>query len=952
VLGYGNGGGRNECERYGGENDNFFHTNKYTFFLRRCCIIFFFLFFSLGFSYAANPNVIWCFPEHSIALYKIEIERANCSLNFGIHYVAPSIHNETVGDSLFYCLHGGSCDNSAYLREHVKLDFFSTCCGQKRYPPSSIPSSIVYTIGGGMHYGVASYEIGFYDVTCGALLPEGADCVFDIEVVEHSSSSVADESSSSASDGGVSSSSDGGSSSSGGASSGSQGMSSGDGGVSSADGGGRSSADGGGGSSSAGCVWYYHCSLFSGNYGNSACLPTRPYPNNALSHPGYLYKQESDGNGWFFCHYTTLAQVYTDSDIALSMPPGVGRENYIKSNCAYLGLTNSFNNNDHPDNSLIFSVCASDVSFPSSSSASYSSNSSKDYWCDLHPDDDVCKIAGYDEYCDSPEHYDEAYCAWSRDCSRNPHMDGCVNPQPPGGSASSAESSSSSEAISSSSFSGYIGSSSSVSDSGVCLSHPLPSVPQNPLNACFVKNGRCYKCNPARGSECSNDWLWIYGFVPENVGWWYTEIACDGFSSSSSQETSGICKENKRGPDAVYTTNDCFSSGLDNMEPGKCYSLNPDRGTQYGWINNNAQDRWWWRETSCGEEYEDTMCKVQTLQKRANDWMYAGKEGYSYRKSRLKPFTFSGQIFDALGRMYNKAMGSKKYYSFSDTVSSAEDFETQFDVRSKTIQDSEGNYLQLFIKEDKKNGFRIDSVSYHDGRWLVFETNEATGEVKARMSSHKHSNEGKASRLNVLTKRVGGFCVERDSDKLDVDTRCARYPKSIVLQDMGARNAGFYPYTQLSINSYALRHGNTDAVANFTYECECIAPGRYQPFFTGETTNLRITIFESVWRYDSPTRDWYEYCWYDDDLQSTYMHEAWHINNARQMASSVLINFYTEDSHFGSKKGCEQNASLQIERLKSKWKAWYQLEQEHRIQDGYPRSPPASGGFRNEFQCN
>ena len=35
------------------------------------------------------------------------------------------------------------------------------------------------------------------------------------------------------------------------------------------------------------------------------------------------------------------------------------------------------------------------------------------------------------------------------------------------------------------------------------------------------------------------------------------------------------------------------------MEPGACYSLNPDRGTQHGWINNNAQDSWWWREVDC-----------------------------------------------------------------------------------------------------------------------------------------------------------------------------------------------------------------------------------------------------------------------------------------------------------------------------------------------------------------
>ena len=53
------------------------------------------------------------------------------------------------------------------------------------------------------------------------------------------------------------------------------------------------------------------------------------------------------------------------------------------------------------------------------------------------------------------------------------------------------------------------------------------------------------------------------------------------------------------GPGQVYTPDQIFSSGLQNMEPGACYSLNPDRGTQHGWINNNAQDSWWWREVDC-----------------------------------------------------------------------------------------------------------------------------------------------------------------------------------------------------------------------------------------------------------------------------------------------------------------------------------------------------------------
>jgi len=53
------------------------------------------------------------------------------------------------------------------------------------------------------------------------------------------------------------------------------------------------------------------------------------------------------------------------------------------------------------------------------------------------------------------------------------------------------------------------------------------------------------------------------------------------------------------GGDQVHSPDQIIRDGLDNMEDGKCYSLNPARGTQYGWMNTDAQDSWWWREVDC-----------------------------------------------------------------------------------------------------------------------------------------------------------------------------------------------------------------------------------------------------------------------------------------------------------------------------------------------------------------
>ena len=50
----------------------------------------------------------------------------------------------------------------------------------------------------------------------------------------------------------------------------------------------------------------------------------------------------------------------------------------------------------------------------------------------------------------------------------------------------------------------------------------------------------------------------------------------------------------------TYTPDQIFKEGLQNMEDGLCYSLNPERGIVSGWnISYNAQDSWWWREVDC-----------------------------------------------------------------------------------------------------------------------------------------------------------------------------------------------------------------------------------------------------------------------------------------------------------------------------------------------------------------
>jgi len=48
----------------------------------------------------------------------------------------------------------------------------------------------------------------------------------------------------------------------------------------------------------------------------------------------------------------------------------------------------------------------------------------------------------------------------------------------------------------------------------------------------------------------------------------------------------------------------------------------------------------------------------------------------------------------------------------------------------RIIKDSEGNDVQVFVKEDKANGLRKDSSFYADGSWEVMETNETAKIIK------------------------------------------------------------------------------------------------------------------------------------------------------------------------------------------------------------------------------
>lgn len=119
-------------------------------------------------------------------------------------------------------------------------------------------------------------------------------------------------------------------------------------------------------------------------------------------------------------------------------------------------------------------------------------------------------------------------------------------------------------------------------------------------------NGKCYTMNPARAPAPQD--------INNNAadGWWWVETACEKEYiiprvNWTLQPKGCVPFVNGFGNFA----NKCFSSGLQNMAANnvaenKCYEVNPDRiadGSlpQFGYMNDNAADAWWWVETLCAD---------------------------------------------------------------------------------------------------------------------------------------------------------------------------------------------------------------------------------------------------------------------------------------------------------------------------------------------------------------
>ena len=117
----------------------------------------------------------------------------------------------------------------------------------------------------------------------------------------------------------------------------------------------------------------------------------------------------------------------------------------------------------------------------------------------------------------------------SSDSSNPPVEDSSDSSEAPK-SSSSRSTPVSSASISSSSSSIAASSSSKASSSSVAKSpcvEPMDGVPPGGIKSCIIVNGKCYTCNPDRGNDCNQGWIWKGGNASGDA-YWYKEVSCNG----------------------------------------------------------------------------------------------------------------------------------------------------------------------------------------------------------------------------------------------------------------------------------------------------------------------------------------------------------------------------------------------------------------------------------------
>jgi hypothetical protein len=502
----------------------------------------------------------------------------------------------------------------------------------------------------------------------------------------------------------------------------------------------------------------------------------------------------------------------------------------------------------------------------------------------------------------------------------------------------------------------------------------LSSVPSNTLSACVEKSDRCYKCNPERGSQCSNDWLWIYDFNLEDSYWW-NEVSCE----ETSPCPDGVAASNFLQKNSAFDDDEQVQEDVSyyNWENTKFYYDALGRKTQndpntrrYLFAPPKNKLTYGDRKTSEFEVFENTVKdsygndvrvfvsedKAKGLRKDSSyysngSWDVMEKDDSTRTiKSETSQGVKIERKHDENWRLTNKIIIKN-----NDTIVSDKYYWENGRLIKTIIAGVERKYIYGKTLQDTVKVIPSDeNIEFHPGfnnsvGIMIDESNpmykyfvlDPYGNVFASYKEGKPNSYSRKSVSPILRKSVNPQSECGITEKPGMPSAiCTRFEETDI--PIGYDKDFYYPGELFPI------YGKSSFGFNLTnFECKCESDGFFHASQNGSLiVDEYIEVYFSAWKYKLLDDYWEERCWSKEGIQETYNHEVIHVENARKVAEDRFKK-HVQDK-YKTENECRERSQEKIYLAYIDWLDWQYKEILHDNTD--PPSPQSSWG-KQEVQC-
>ncbi|MDR2581635.1 MAG: hypothetical protein LBC85_11685, partial [Fibromonadaceae bacterium] len=104
-------------------------------------------------------------------------------------------------------------------------------------------------------------------------------------------------------------------------------------------------------------------------------------------------------------------------------------------------------------------------------------------------------------------------------------------------------------------------SSSTGGGGGTCV-EPMFGLPPNGVTSCVRVGNSCYTCNPDRGRDCEQAWVWLVGNPSDN--YWYSQVGCNESGNTGVLTCTGLASTGTTGTAITRPTVQCNGTNVSN----------------------------------------------------------------------------------------------------------------------------------------------------------------------------------------------------------------------------------------------------------------------------------------------------------------------------------------------------------------------------------------------------